>query len=318
MLKLNIGKNIYAHLLGFSFVIGVAGANNGDVVLDIRGETSESSSAASERKFKYVPAHESRESVKWIQDNLASTAKNTLQAPHRLHAATLPNYVDLRPKMPKPYDQGSLGSCTAHALAASVQYVAGFMPSRLQIYYGERKIEGTIPQDAGASLADGIIVLHQTGACHENLWPYSDNSLQFKVQPSAACLTDASGHKDTDPMNFAQVSQNLASIKQALTQRPVVAGIMLYDSFESDTTAKTGIVNLPKANERFLGGHAVTLVGYDDRSTVNGRTNPNYQRFMVRNSWGPTWGQSGHFTIPYSYVLNPNLAMDFWTVATMT
>jgi C1A family cysteine protease len=119
-------------------------------------------------------------------------------------------------------------------------------------------------------------------------------------------------------MNFAQVSQNLAAIKQALTQRPVVAGIMLYDSFESDTVASTGTVNLPTPQESLLGGHAVALVGYDDRPIVNGRTNPNYQRFTVRNSWGPTWGQSGYFTIPYSYVLNPNLAMDFWTVTKMS
>lgn len=279
-------------------------------------ETTASTISTPSRQFKYTPAHADRASVQWISENLPMNP--TLQAPHRLMAASLPTYVDLRPKLPAAYDQGALGSCTAHALAAGVQFRANFMPSRLAIYYGERKLEGTINQDAGASLTDGIAVLHQTGVCHENLWPYSDNSVQFKLPPSAACLADAAKHKDTDPINFAKIPQNLASIKQALTQNPVALGIMVYQSFESATTAKTGVVNLPAANEAFLGGHAVTLVGYDDRPTVNGRINPNYQRFIVRNSWGPNWGQNGHFTLPYSYVTNPNYAVDFWTISNIT
>jgi C1A family cysteine protease len=34
----------------------------------------------------------------------------------------------------------------------------------------------------------------------------------------------------------------------------------------------------------------------------------------VRNSWGPTWGQQGYFTLPYAYLTDPNLASDFWTI----
>jgi C1A family cysteine protease len=56
--------------------------------------------------------------------------------------------------------------------------------------------------------------------------------------------------------------------------------------------------------ESFLGGHAVLAVGYDDF----------YQRFMVQNSWGTSWGIKGYFTMPYAYLLDPNLSSDFWTV----
>jgi C1A family cysteine protease len=38
------------------------------------------------------------------------------------------------------------------------------------------------------------------------------------------------------------------------------------------------------------------------------------QTFTVRNSWGADWGQKGHFTIPYAYLLDTNLADDFWTI----
>jgi C1A family cysteine protease len=45
-------------------------------------------------------------------------------------------------------------------------------------------------------------------------------------------------------------------------------------------------------------------VGYDD----------SIQRFIVRNSWGPKWGIKGYFTMPYTYLLEPNLSDDFWTI----
>jgi C1A family cysteine protease len=85
---------------------------------------------------------------------------------------------------------------------------------------------------------------------------------------------------------------------------PFVFGFAVYDSFESEEVAKTGIVNLPVAGDRMLGGHAVLAVGFDD--TV--------QRFIVRNSWGSGWGMAGYFTIPYAYLTNRDLSDDFWTI----
>src|SRR5690348_6101171 len=62
--------------------------------------------------------------------------------------AGLPSKVDLRPKCPPVYDQGHIGSCTANAIAAAIQYQRlaegdqpDFVPSRLFIYYNERVIE---------------------------------------------------------------------------------------------------------------------------------------------------------------------------------
>src|SRR6266436_8649661 len=75
----------------------------------------------------------------------------------------LPPSVDLRPSCPPVYDQGQLGSCTANAIAASIQFERAkqglkpdFVPSRLFIYYNERVIEGTVNSDSGAMIRDGI------------------------------------------------------------------------------------------------------------------------------------------------------------------
>jgi C1A family cysteine protease len=85
---------------------------------------------------------------------------------------------------------------------------------------------------------------------------------------------------------------------------PFVYGFTVYESFESAAVAKTGKVPMPKPGEKVLGGHAVLAVGYDDKQ----------DRFLTRNSWGPSWGQKGYFTMPYAYLTEPNLSDDFWTI----
>jgi len=85
---------------------------------------------------------------------------------------------------------------------------------------------------------------------------------------------------------------------------PFVFGFSVYESFEGEEVKATGIASLPKKNEQCLGGHAVLAVGYDN--TTN--------RFLVRNSWGDSWGIKGYFTLPYEYLLNENLSDDFWNI----
>jgi C1A family cysteine protease len=88
---------------------------------------------------------------------------------------------------------------------------------------------------------------------------------------------------------------------------PVVFGFSVYESFETQEVARSGVVPLPKKGEKQLGGHAVLAVGYDDTA----------QSFIVRNSWGPSWGQDGYFTMPYAYVTSGQLASDFWALYTV-
>ncbi len=84
-------------------------------------------------------------------------------------------------------------------------------------------------------------------------------------------------------------------------------GFAVYESFESETVAKTGRVPMPKPGEAEIGGHAVMAVGYNDASGS----------FIVRNSWGPAWGDHGYFTMPYAYLADNDLSDDFWTIQTV-
>jgi C1A family cysteine protease len=224
----------------------------------------------------------------------------------------LPPRVDLRPKCPPIYDQGQLGSCTANAIGAAFQFTemkeqlpGEFAPSRLFIYYNERAMEGTVGSDSGAQIRDGIKSVAKQGGCSEDTWPY--NIANFTEKPPTGCYQAASQHV---VKQYLRVAQNLMLMKSCLASGfPFVFGFTVYDSFESQEVAKSGIVPMPSSGEQVLGGHAVMAVGYDDAQP----------RFTVRNSWGTGWGMQGYFTMPYAYLsqAHPALASDFWTIRLM-
>ena len=219
-----------------------------------------------------------------------------------------PPSVDLRKYYCPPIvDQGQLGSCTANALAGALGFLEMkdglvFAPfSRLYIYYNERVMEGTASSDSGAMIRDGIksLSLKHQGACWEQTWPYDIS--KFTMDPPANAYAEGEAH---EIITYESLS-NLNDMKDCLASGyPFVFGFTVYNSFESDQVAKTGMVPMPGTFDYVVGGHAVLAVGYDDSS----------QRFIVRNSCGTNWGMQGYFTIPYAYLTNANLASDFWTI----
>lgn len=235
---------------------------------------------------------------------------------------TLPSKADLRADMPPVYDQGTLGSCTANAIGAALQHSmiktkkSSFVPSRLYIYYNERKKEGTIPIDCGATISSGIEVIKKLGLCPEtnkdtkittsSCWPYDIK--KFRNQPSAACYNFGKSNK---ALVTNRIAQEINQLKQALLAGfSVTVGICVYESFESSAVAATGLVPMPNKTESFLGGHAVLIVGYDDNIVAGGNTG----HFIVRNSWGTSWGDKGYCYIPYQYILRQDLACEFYTI----
>lgn len=246
----------------------------------------------------------------------------------------LPEKVDLSPFCSPVEDQGRLGSCTANACAGNLELLEckGINPvpqaspaiswidrfkamfgvppkanpllanqykdvSRLFIYYNARKLIGTENQDSGAFIRDCMKTLAREGHCLEVLWPY--NTDRFTERPSFRAYQDASKHTIMVYMRLLSLNEILTCLADGY---PVIVGITIYESFESDNVKNTGIVDMPKPGERTLGGHAVMIVGYDQAT----------QRFLVRNSWGSSWGMNGYFTIPYDYVMG--LGDDFWTI----
>ena len=236
-------------------------------------------------------------------------------------AAALPTKVDLRPQCPPVYDQGQIGSCTANAIAGAIEFdqkkqgLAGFNPSRLFIYYNERVLEGTSPAvDGGAQIRDGVKSVAAQGVCKESSWPYDDKNqdpdpcpkCKFAQKPTPKCYTEAAKYKIKlyQRLNNAILNQLKGCLASGF---PFIFGFTVYQSFESQPVAHTGIVPMPSPHEKTVGGHAVDAVGYDDST----------QHFIVRNSWGAGWGLQGYCMMPYAYLTNTGLADDFWTIQTV-
>ena len=236
----------------------------------------------------------------WVPD--LPDARDFLYAAPLETVTKLPASINLQSKCPPVYDQGQLGSCTANAIAAAVEYghKPRFMPSRLFIYYNERVIEGTVDSDSGAQLRDGIKSVATKGVCPETDCPY--RIADFKDKPSAKAYAAAAKTKATQ---YLRIARDLDQMKGCLASGfPFVFGFTVYEYFESPQVAKTGIVRLPTTGDTAISGHAVMAIGYDDKT----------ETFRVRNSWGSKWGQRGYFTMPYEYLTSSHLSSDFWTI----
>jgi len=252
----------------------------------------------------------------WVPD-LPDHRDLLYAAPMAVQKATPPS-VDLRPQCPKTvYDQGKLGSCTANAIAGAMEFdqikqkQTPATPSRLFIYYNERKMEHTILTDSGAQIRDGIKSVVKLGACPETMWTYDDTqppaedqpcpTCKFAQAPPASCYKEALKHQ---VLSYQRITHALSVMKGCLASGfPFVFGFTVYENFPFDTP--TGEIPMPTGG--VLGGHAVLAVGYDDAR----------QLFTFRNSWGPAWGNGGYGFMPYSYLVDSNLSDDFWTIRTI-
>ena len=259
----------------------------------------------------------------WIKDPKKPQESDFLVISER---KTIVDLYDLttNKQFPSIYDQGELGSCTANALscAVSFDYLNNFVklsqsssssssssssvtfnPSRLYLYYKERERENDIPNDNGAILADGVNVLLSKGVCSEEQWPYIIN--KFSTKPPVECDTDALQHK---LVTCKLVNQTQHDLESCISSGfPVVFGFVVYNDIRNISASNNFILPMPKFGEPSIGGHAVIIVGYDSTKKL----------FKIRNSWGEKWGDKGHFYMHYDYVLNFNLASDFWILTSM-
>jgi hypothetical protein len=222
--------------------------------------------------------------------------------------------VDPREDLPPIYNQGSLGSCTANAIASAMEYDAILddrdfgTPSRLFIYYGEREREGTVGIDAGAYGRDGFKVIKADGCPPEDLWPYDVD--KFSVEPSDEAFDAAEEHKIESYVHpglgpKVTLLERAEAFKRLLSNRQTIAfGFTVFESFES-SWGEQGVMPNPEHGEKVLGGHEVLMVGYlaDYPDQV-----------LCRNSWGEDWGLSGYFLMPWQFACDPRYCADWRSI----
>lgn len=251
---------------------------------------------------------------------------------------TLPKEVDLRPLCSPVGNQGNLGSCTGWSVARGMReflqikkygmsYPSKVAQGRefllepkkvdqfvemspLWLYYQERLLEGTVHEDAGAYIRDGYKTLAKLGCAKEADWPYAIGN--FANPPSPKADAGAGEFKITSYHRL----NNLRDIKACLAEGYGCSiGFVVRESFEH--IGSDGIMPMPKFWEKRLGGHAVFVVGYKDvpATMVNffglkAWLGGGY--LIIKNSWGPGFGDKGYVYMPYAYVNIYNVN-DMWT-----
>jgi len=237
-----------------------------------------------------------------------------------------PASTDLRQWCSPVENQGKLGSCTAHAGVAIVEYFEKrafgkhIEGSRLFLYKTTRNLM-QVTGDAGGWLRCTMGALVLCGVPGEKYWPYK--IAEFDKEPDAFVYSLADNYEAVkyfchDPMSNKQsYTAVLDSVKKYLEAGiPSMFGFWGFPSFDNSDTK--GGIPYPAEGEKAEWGHAIAAVGYDDSKRIRNLTDNKETTgaLLIRNSWGREWGEKGYGWLPYEYILN-GLALDFWSLISM-
>ena len=207
----------------------------------------------------------------------------------------LPPAVDLTKYMPAVGDQGNQGSCVgwATAYAARAYYAE-------QVEHRDIAQKQNIPSpawlfdiihigkdcDQGAYIPDAMKVL-MSGAYSLADFPYDDTKCPRPLPPARAKAVDFRIESFEQVWDQAK-DPDMDKVKGALAKGNPVVILASLDSAFFDLSPKNKIW-VSDASKKDEGGHAVTLVGYDDASKT----------FKFINQWTTQWGDAGYGRMTY-------------------
>ena len=224
----------------------------------------------------------------------------------------LPSSFSLKEKVKQIYDQSCLNACSANATASflSLSDKVDCNISRLFLYFCTRYVDNNhmLPvEDHGATLRNVFTSISEYH-CHcveEVKYPYEIEKVNSI--PPREIFEEAITVNKCPSISHRQIMPTKYNLRYILAhlEKPILFGIMVYSNFFR-LTKENDILNVPLApNDEVLGGHAVVIVGYDDKT----------ETFDILNSHGSKFADGGYFRLKYDYALNPDLAFEYYVVS---
>lgn len=186
-------------------------------------------------------------------------------------------------------DQANCGSCVAFAATATLEGQVNiasnfpglnpkFSPQALFSCGGGSCDFGWFPSSAASFLT-------KTGIPDEACLPYSSGATGKDVACSNKCADSAQrSFKIAGSTTPTMGTANIQAVKTALEKGPLMTTLTVYEDF---MLYSSGVYL--HATGPALGGHAVSLVGYDDTKRA----------WLIRNSWAKDWGDQGYAWISW-------------------
>jgi len=213
----------------------------------------------------------------------------------------LPEAVSLLKYAPVRLNQGQQGSCVAWSSAYAAQTILkatatgdnpddiAFSPSYL---YNQIRLEGC----QGSYIQRAMEAMRRNGGVPLKQYPYDETDCER--MPTS---TDVQAGRQNTIHGFTRLTSgdninqiSIRAIKEHLAKdAPVVIGMMVGQSFMEPMKGEE--LWRPQgmdATQIGMGGHAMTVIGYDD-SKYGGA-------FQIMNSWGSDWGNNGIGWVRYA------------------
>jgi C1A family cysteine protease len=206
-------------------------------------------------------------------------------------AVTVPKAKDLRADWWKVGDQGTTGSCVGWAagdallrwhFVKSGRIGQSDTLSKRFIWMASKETDEfqtsptTFIENAGTSLKAALDVARRYGAVKESVLPFAGTRLYGGKPETFYALAAQLKIQAYFNLSLNRGSSIDAWRRWLATRGPILTRLDVDDTWD-DTTGNLDVYQ-PKTKR---GGHAIALVGYTP------------DRFIVRNSWGATWGDKG-------------------------
>ncbi|KAL9249551.1 Senescence-specific cysteine protease SAG39-like protein [Drosera capensis] len=195
--------------------------------------------------------------------------------------SVLPASIDWRKKeaVNPIKDQGQCGSCWAFSTVASIEGITKIKTGKL-ISLSEQELVDCDMNGEDHGCHGGYVdnafdyIISMGGITTETNYPYTGTDDKCNTKKASKIAAKIISYEDV-PVN------NEAAMKKAVAHQPVSVAIDASD--DSFQFYSSGVYSGPCGTDL---DHAVTVVGY---GTENG-----VKYWLVKNSWGTSWGNKGY------------------------